>query len=282
MDKKPDSKRIYSQDQSPHFRARAFRCPHCKAFAHQNWFALAASGVTVPPLQLTKGNIDLLSLSGASFEYTVSPKKTVFINEEEMKIINSRGALLKAQPIMGANSHHVVNCYISECASCSQIAIWISESMCFPLVNSDIPEPNTDIPDDIQKDYIEAAAIFHISPRGSAALLRLCIEKLCIFILSEKSDINDMIGKLVSKGLDKRIKEALDSVRVIGNEAIHPGELNIDDDKQTVYHLFGLVNVIADRLITQERVIGEVYKKIPPRKIAGIEARDKRTNKTEL
>ena len=273
---------MYSQDQSPHFRARAFRCPHCKAFAHQNWFALAASSITSPPLQIGKDSIELLSLSGKLFEYTIAPNKIVNISEEEMGIISSSGAFLKANPLVGNNSHHVVNCYISECASCSQVAIWISEIMCFPSMNSDVPEPNNDIPNEIKKDYIEAAAIFHLSPRGSAALLRLCIEKLCMFILGEKSNINDMIGKLVSRGLDRRIQEALDSVRVIGNESIHPGELSIDDDSQTVYHLFDLVNIISERLITQERMIKEVYNKIPPRKIAGIEARDKKSNTTPL
>jgi hypothetical protein len=42
-----------------------------------------------------------------------------------------------------------------------------------------VPFPNNDLPEDIKNDYIEARDILNKSPRGSSALLRLAIQKLC-------------------------------------------------------------------------------------------------------
>lgn len=36
-------------------------------------------------------------------------------------------------------------------------------------------------------------------------------------------------------------------MRVIGNESVHPGEMDIRDDHDTVFQLFDLVNLIAEQ-----------------------------------
>jgi hypothetical protein len=38
----------------------------------------------------------------------------------------------------------------------------------------------------------------------------------------------------------------LDSVRVIGNETVHPGTMDMRDDHDTAIKLFGLANLIVD------------------------------------
>jgi len=43
-----------------------------------------------------------------------------------------------------------------------------------------VEAPNSDLSEDIKKDYLKAANIFTDSPRASAALLRLALQKLCI------------------------------------------------------------------------------------------------------
>ena len=64
------------------------------------------------------------------------------------------------------------NFKISMCSSCQKVAIWIGDKMVFPFATT-APPANADLPDDIKKDYEEAANILSLSPRGAAALLRL-------------------------------------------------------------------------------------------------------------
>ena len=49
--------------------------------------------------------------------------------------------------------------------------------------------------------------------------------------LGEKGEnINDEIANLVKKGLPVEVQRAMDLCRVIGTNAVRPGELNIDDN----------------------------------------------------
>lgn len=46
-------------------------------------------------------------------------------------------------------------------------------------------------------------------------------------------NIDDDIVRLVKKGLNQTIQKALDAARVIGNEAVHPGTLDLKDNHDT-------------------------------------------------
>jgi len=124
--------------------------------------------------------------------------------------------------------------------------------------------------------FEEARSILDLSPRGSAALLRLAIDKLTLELGAEGDDLNKRIGDLVRKGLDRRIQMALDAVRVIGNEAVHPGAMDLSDERETAEILLGLVNLIAEKMLSEEKHLVEVYSLIPPGKRKGIENRDKK------
>eukprot|EP01031_Cornospumella_fuschlensis_P049643 gene49643-60771_t len=82
--------------------------------------------------------------------------------------------------------------------------------------------PNPDLPENVLSIYNEAANIVNSSPRGALALLRLAIQELCINLGESGKDLNKDIGNLVSKGLLPDVQKALDVVRVIGNNAVHP------------------------------------------------------------
>ncbi len=138
---------------------------------------------------------------------------------------------------------------------------------------SGIESPNSDLDVEVQADYLEAASIIQKSPRGAAALLRLAIQKLVIQ-LGEKEDLNAAIGNLVKKGLPVKVQQSLDALRVIGNEAVHPGTLDLKDDPETANSLFKLVNFIAEKMITEPKEIEAIYGKIPPSKQEQIEKRD--------
>ena len=141
--------------------------------------------------------------------------------------------------------------------------------------SSPAPFPNPDLPDDIKADYEEARTIISRSPRGACALLRLCVQKLCGFLGESGKDINADIAALVKKGLNPKIQKSLDIVRVIGNEAVHPGQIDLRDQPATATQLCSLLNVIADAMITQPKVIESLYAGLPETKLQQIEQRDK-------
>src|SRR2546427_2229474 len=58
-------------------------------------------------------------------------------------------------------------------------SIWYQGKMIYPESIS-VTYPNPDFDAAIQEDYREARSILAKSPRGAAALLRLCIQKLCV------------------------------------------------------------------------------------------------------
>ena len=154
-------------------------------------------------------------------------------------------------------------------------AVWRAKDLLYPS-NSLAPHPNDDLPDDIKRDYEEAGAIVVRSPRGAAALLRLCIQKLCGHLGESGKDLNDDIGALVRKGLDVRVQQALDTVRVIGNKAVHPGVLDLKDDTETVSRLFHLANMVAHEMITLPRERKEMYSKLPKSSREAIDRRDEK------
>lgn len=132
------------------------------------------------------------------------------------------------------------------------------------------------MPAQIMSEYAEAAAILPGSPRGSAALLRLAVQKLLPLLGATKRDINHQIGELVEKGIiSARVQKALDTLRVIGNEAVHPGTIDLTDNVEVAMALFRLLNFIVDKAISEPKHADEMFALLPPDKLAGIAQRDK-------
>ncbi|QSR18421.1 hypothetical protein CA833_14700 [Novosphingobium sp. KA1] len=165
--------------------------------------------------------------------------------------------------------------HLAACSACSQETVFANGKLALPA-DITAPAPSSDLPQDLMADFEEARKIHMQSPRGAAALLRLVVQKLCPILGSEKKDINGAIGELVEKGvITGALQQALDSVRVIGNEAVHPGELDLKDDSITVHSLFMLINFIVQKAITEPKEIDAIYQSLPAGKLAGIAARDK-------
>lgn len=171
------------------------------------------------------------------------------------------------------NSSEVETAIFSNCDRCDKYAFWLSGKMIYPV---DIPVegPNEDLPESVIIDYNEAAQIVSQSPRGAAALMRLAIQKLVDELVEGGDDLNTKIGKLVKEGLDKRVQMSLDAVRVIGNEAVHPGQIDFNDSPETAHQLFKLVNLIGRRMITEPAEVEEIYTSLPVEKRKSIEDRD--------
>ncbi|MBB3034093.1 DUF4145 domain-containing protein [Alteriqipengyuania lutimaris] len=162
----------------------------------------------------------------------------------------------------------------SRCEACNQEAIYIGGKIAFPA-DSDAPMPAADLPTDCIADFQEAREILPRSPRGSSALLRLVLQKLLPHLGATKSKIDSAIGELVAAGKIKEpIQKALDIVRVIGNESVHPGEMDLQDDRDTALGLFRIINLIVETEITEPKRLNALYTSLPKSKLDGIANRD--------
>jgi hypothetical protein len=136
--------------------------------------------------------------------------------------------------------------------------------------------PLDQMPWEVKADYLEARKIVGDSPRAAAALLRLALQKLMVHLGEAGNNLNEDIGNLVAKGLPEKVQKALDTVRVVGNNAVHPGQLNIKDDRQTAMALFDLINIVVETMIVQPRKVNELYGRLPQTAVEQINRRDNR------
>lgn len=207
----------------PKYGKDAFNCPHCGAFAHQQW----------------RLRINACEHSGGSG--IVSPLSSISA---------------------------------SICDRCHKFALWEDERLFYPQMYV-APLPVADMPGDVKEDYEEARTIFSQSPRGAAALLRLAIQKLVIALGESGDNLNASIGNLVKKGLRTGIQKALDVVRVVGNNAVHPGVFDVKDNIEIALSLFKLTNLIVEDMITKPKEVNELFEALPEGAKDAIAERDK-------
>ncbi|WP_259398344.1 DUF4145 domain-containing protein [Pseudoalteromonas sp. SG44-17] len=139
------------------------------------------------------------------------------------------------------------------------------------------PLPVSDMPDDVRLDYEEAAKISSKSPRGSAALLRLALQKLCKHLGKKGENINSDIRALAEDNvLPPMIIKVADTVRITGNNAVHPGEMSEDDFDYVASKLFDLLNIIVKKAITEPKELEHLYNKIPKKPRASAENSDEK------
>jgi hypothetical protein len=200
-----------------------FCCPHCGAFAHQNWYQKIQC-------ILPKGRETCIAI-------------------------------------------YLENATANFCSRCNGYSIWLNEKRIYPMSFS-APLPDENMPGDVKTDFLEAREIVDLSPRAAAALLRLALEKLMMNLKAEGKDLNANIGDLVKKGLPIRLQQAADALRVIGNNAVHPGVLDLKDDSETAHKLFTLLNLIVEYTITKPKEVNELYETLPMKALEGINKRD--------
>ena len=126
------------------------------------------------------------------------------------------------------------------------------------------PPPHEDMPDDAKEIYEEARKVLIDSPRAATGLLRLVVQLVCDHLEGSGANINHFIAKWVEEGLDTRVQQALDSVRVTGNHALHAGEIDINSDPTIASRLFDIVNFIIEKKIGEPKRIDDFYNNIVP------------------
>jgi hypothetical protein len=268
------------QTPSPSVESKDFACPHCGAHAHQLWYETRANFLTDEqgkpslPFVPRQEHVDHFDEERQSRGNSQEARERFdHVYQHASRMIEGLPFLGPELPYNTSRGLPLNNVWVSRCHACSELALWVYDALIYPPARTG-PLPNADLPTDALRDYEEASSILALSPRGAAALLRLTIEKLCRHIGAQGDDLNKMIGWLVANGLPVKIQQALDTVRVIGNEAVHPGTLDLRDDGATAAKLFELVNIIADAMISQPKRVEKLFDKIPPKKKAGIFERD--------
>lgn len=253
----------------PSISELSFDCPHCGTFTSHTWLQTYAKKVQTDnrtPHRILPSNLPRLQ------------SNTTLEEEEKKSLIAYAERILSGLVFIETRkseyfNESVANLNLSVCYACEKIAVWVHERLIFPTA-MEAELPNPDLPEDVRRDYEEAGRILNESPRGAAALLRLAIQKLCMFLGEKGKKIDDDIASLVKKGLLPQVQQALDAVRVIGNEAVHPGTMALKDDRDTASGLFELVNIIADQMISHPKQTQATFDKLPASKKKGIEQRD--------
>ena len=153
-----------------------------------------------------------------------------------------------------------------KCVNCEKICLWMDKKLIYPDKAS-VEPPNEDLSEDIKKLYDEAASILHKSSRAAAALLRVALEKLCREQGEENSSLSQNIELLKEKGeIPEEIYEAMTVVRVVGNQAVHPGKIEFESNEtpEIVISLFEVINFIAENMITKKKRAKAIYEKVRP------------------
>lgn len=244
--------------EKPTYKKGEYYCPYCNAYAHQEWNKIihhnddeVDSLPSYEAIPLTRNN----KAEGIVASHSAPPAQYLVQNYVPTTKVESAS--------------------LSRCSHCKQYAFWIKDKMVYPVVSL-APLPSDDMPEDVKADYKEAASIVEASPRASSALLRLALQKLMPHLGEKGKNINEDISNLVNKGLSTDIQQALDLVRVVGNESVHPGVFDLKDDKETAYFLFESLNLIVYDTITRKKELDAMYNNLPKDKLDGIKNRDKK------
>jgi hypothetical protein len=254
---------------APQIGLDSHSCPHCGALAQQYWFSLYPDSFK----RDQKPRVITLAMVEAAAKKPTDDKKEKTRGEELHRRFLKNDVTYEVMPFNSDSHWRMVNVVLSWCHACDGFALWIKDKLAWPAHTLRI-DPHPDIPHDIKDDFIEAADIVEKSPRGSAALSRLIVQKLMSHLGGQGKDINANIASLVKTGLEPEIQKALDIVRVTGNNAVHPGEIVLKEAPGTAIALLQLINLVVERRISTRKRIEEMFGNLPAGALEQIQKRD--------
>jgi len=254
----------------PSIKETAFDCPHCGAYTTQYWHDVYVKFIRTDPKVPLLPSDDFEELINRSTEIDGEHKQHLL---EYFRKLRSKIIFTDKSTDYG-DKPKLHNVYASQCYNCKKWALWVNEDIVYPDKKFGV-QPNQDLPEDILAIVEEARSILDKSPKGAAALLRLAIQMLCKYLGESGENLNNDIASLVKKGLNPIVQKSLDVVRVIGNEAVHPGVIDLNDNRDIAVRLFDLINIISDKMITHPKQVHELYEKLPESKKKAIKKRNK-------
>ena len=181
-----------SQNMEPQLGAESFSCPHCNAVAHQDWYSLFLKPENATEVVVLTLEALMLAKGSESDQFVQRLKDNVLAYEYQEHPRNLKVKLL--------------NLHVSRCYNCKGFTVWVRDRLVFPIkgiepldiieadfrqVEEDVQELEDNVPEsdehvqasveeveEASEDFEEAAAILNKSPRGAAALIRICIQNM--------------------------------------------------------------------------------------------------------
>lgn len=230
----------------PSYKSEKFKCPHCQVTSQQRWFDQGLASAAANQI-----------LSHVYYDYRAR------IKDYQQSAIEAFIEVVKSSNTREMIQFVPANFSVASCLACNNISLWVNRELVYPRKTS-ISPPNNDMDDEIKELYREASIIFSDSPKGSTAILRLALQRLLKQIGKSGKNINNDIKELVNEGLSPKIQQALDLLRVIGNNAVHPGQIDVDDNSAIALKLFHILNFIAEEMITKPKELEFLYNDVIP------------------
>ncbi|PEE23012.1 hypothetical protein CON95_12610 [Bacillus toyonensis] len=228
----------------PKLHAEVFDCPHCKCTTKHYWYFLSGKNGKLSFLTWMMHNSRPKMVSNQ-----VDPDGYI-ATETSIKVEKDK---MEGNWELG----------ISVCSICKQYVLWRDGNIIYPNKHG-VDDPNPDMPEAVSVLYNEARSIVQLSPKSACALLRLGLEKLLVHLkCPEKNNIYNNIKLLKERdNINDVVFDALNAVRLVGNNAVHPGKINIDDDPKIAGTLFWLLNFIVEELISKPAKVSEFKKSL--------------------
>ncbi|MFM2112511.1 MAG: hypothetical protein RLZZ271_1171 [Pseudomonadota bacterium] len=244
-------------DLSPKFKSEKFQCPSCGIASQHTWFDNDSAAAAANKI-----------INNTYLDYRTN------IRDYQQEAIAKFIQFVSSANIRSMSSLIPKGFSVATCSACHEPSLWINRELVYPRKPA-LPAPNSDLNDEIKSLYVEASSIFVDSPKGATALLRLSLQLLLKDLGKTGKNINNDIKELVEAGLSPKIQQALDLLRVVGNNAVHPGQIDLNDDKEVAMKMFHVLNFVADELITKPKELDLLYAAVVPEETKGhIKQRD--------
>lgn len=240
------------EDNKPSILKRKFICPLCQAIAGHSWHITYMGKSINPPGDLLKRQI-LRSPNNSLSELDILKEDEASISD--LEIIERESEL---ETIEVSRLDYL---YLSKCMSCEKHSIWKGKKLVYPIIVM-TPPPCEDLPDDVKSIYNEAALILNNSPRAAAALLRLCLEKVCVDLGETHKNLFTKIENLKEAGKIPDTEIFMHFIRKVGNDAIHPTKIIESEGDIDALLLFSMINAIGSYHYSTEKLKEEARRLI--------------------
>jgi hypothetical protein len=136
----------------------------------------------------------------------------------------------------------------------------------FRQVEEDVQELEDNVPEsdehveasveeveEASEDFEEAAAILNKSPRGAAALIRICIQNMMPLMKETGKNLDENISSLVRKGLEVEIQQAMDVLQVIRRNPGQESDVDLRDETAIATRMLESLKEILERRMLKNR-----------------------------